>query len=174
MSLKIIPVKKSERALHYLVNLSCEAFEATFSPYYDKGEIDAYLDLAYNPAILRDELSSDSSRFYFIEVDGEKAGYFKVNWDESVTNKNYIGDFELQRLYLLPKYQKQGLGQKAMDVVLNLAQELKQQKVWLEVWEENKVALKFFEENGFEAVGDNAFPLGQYAAQTVKVLKKDL
>lgn len=58
MNFEIIPVEKSERALHYLVNLSCDAFKATFSPYYDKGEIEAYLDLAYNPAILRKELSS--------------------------------------------------------------------------------------------------------------------
>lgn len=173
MNFEIIPVEKSERALHYLVNLSCDAFKATFSPYYDKGEIEAYLELAYNPAILRKELSSESSRFYFIEVDGEKAGYFKVNWDKSVTNEKYLHDFELQRLYLLPKYQKQCLGQKAMDFVLNLAQKLEKQTVWLEVWEGNKVALNFFKENNFVAVSNNAFPLGHYA-QTVKVLKKDL
>ncbi|MCP6151251.1 GNAT family N-acetyltransferase, partial [Klebsiella pneumoniae] len=76
--------------LSRLQEISYETFNETFKEQNSPENMEAYLEKAFNLKQLETELSQRSSQFYFVEIDGETAGYLKVNTDEAQTEE--MGD----------------------------------------------------------------------------------
>ncbi|UJR07465.1 hypothetical protein I4U23_011754 [Adineta vaga] len=75
------------------------------------------------------------------------------------TNK----DGMLNRLYVQRQYQKHGLGQQLMNVILSWFEEHHpNQPIWLTVFSENHKAQKFYARYGFTKVGEFDFYVGQW------------
>lgn len=90
--------------------ISRETFKATFDAYTDTNDMDKFLETNYSDKKLKQELNNASSKFFFLQVGPEIAGYLKVN-QASAQSENLGSDhFELERIYLRQKFQHQGLG----------------------------------------------------------------
>ncbi|MGI4758619.1 MAG: GNAT family N-acetyltransferase [Janthinobacterium lividum] len=69
-------------------------------------------------------------------------------------------DYELRRIYLLYRFQGQGIGKALMDAALSLAQEMGKKRLLLGVYGKNYDAIRFYEKAGFEQIGERYFTVG--------------
>lgn len=159
--------------LDLLREISRETYDETFREMNDPAVMDAYLREAFNPKKLLSELSNSSSRFYFLFVDGELAGYLKTNDASSQTDINDPDSLEIERLYVRKAFKGRGYGSLLMEFALRKALEMKKRFVWLGVWEKNDAAISFYRRMGFEEAGKHAFRMGD-EVQSDLVMKKIL
>ena len=89
------------------------------------------------------------------------------------TESDYPEALEIQRIYVLQKYQGKRIGLAMMQQALAVAEELKKPQVWLGVWENNFKAQAFYQKSGFKKVGSHDFILGN-DKQTDYILLKTL
>lgn len=147
-------------------------FTETFGADNDPTDLQQFLDEAYSIQQLTKELSSATSRTYFYNVNGQIAGYLKVNWDASQTENDYPEALEIQRIYVLKRFQNLHIGGRLMKKVLSIAKDLEKPAVWLGVWEHNNNAQGFYHHYGFERVGQHTFTVGNDPQTDYLLLKK--
>ena len=73
----------------------------------------------------------------------------------TVIDKPQQNKVEIETLYVLPKFQGQGIGRSFIDKVV----ELYKYNIWLSVWIENQKALRFYKHLGFVEDGELFFDL---------------
>jgi ribosomal protein S18 acetylase RimI-like enzyme len=156
---EIIRVKEAE--LPVLVQLSRETFFKTYFAYNTPEDMQTYLDTHFNTAQLASEIIHPDSEYYFIRINENHAGYVKLNFGEAQGEMQGSKACEIQRLYILEKYQGLQLGKTLVEFTKSRAIELGLHFVWLGVWQENKRAIEFYLQNGFEIVGTHDFLFGE-------------
>lgn len=159
--------------LDALRNISIETFRETFETQNSPENMRAYLGQAFDPERLKAEMSHPGSRFFFIEKEGEPAGYLKVNTGNAQSEEMGDDSLEVERIYISGRFQKQGLGKILFDHVWSLAREEGKTKVWLGVWEENENAIAFYEKQGFISTGSHSFFMGD-DEQTDLIMEREL
>ncbi|HJA47208.1 MAG TPA: GNAT family N-acetyltransferase [Candidatus Limosilactobacillus excrementigallinarum] len=147
-------------------------FTETFGADNDPADLEQFLADAYSIRQLTKELESSTSRTYFYNVNGQTAGYLKVNWDDAQTENDYPAAMEIQRIYVLGRFQKLHIGGRLMKKALKIAKDLGKNEVWLGVWEHNDNAQGFYHHYGFERVGQHTFTVGDDPQTDYLLLKK--
>lgn len=136
-------------------------------------DLNHYMRQAFNQDQIAAELADDKTIFLIAEIYGAPAGYAKIvidNIEPGVTAQRPV---ELARLYSHQKYLGQGIGQALMDACFESARRDGRDVMWLGVWEYNPRAQRFYEKNGFRAVGSHVFQLGN-DAQTDLLMQREL
>jgi ribosomal protein S18 acetylase RimI-like enzyme len=67
------------------------------------------------------------------------------------------GDQELRRIYVLKDDQRKGVGGALIDAALQLPASVAALRIFLDVWEENIAARRFYERRDFKTCGKRAF-----------------
>lgn len=70
------------------------------------------------------------------------------------------GDWEIRRIYVLHRYQGEGLGHRLMEEVLRAARERGTRRLLLGVYSRNEPALAFYARMGFVRTGTRNFRVG--------------
>ena len=78
-----------------LQEISYETFNDTFKDQNSPGNMNAYLEKAFNLKQLEIELSNISSQFFFAYYNNDVAGYLKVNVNDAQSEE--MGDESLDR-----------------------------------------------------------------------------
>jgi ribosomal protein S18 acetylase RimI-like enzyme len=143
-----------------LQTISRGTFEETFREMNTPENLQVYLDGAFNRGKLSAELQNPGSSFYFLLVDGQLAGYLKVNQGDAQTDLHEADTLEVERIYLKSAYQGQGWGRWMLEQALEIARQAGKRAVWLGVWEKNTHAIAFYQRLGFQIVGTHAFVMG--------------
>lgn len=143
-----------------LLELSYDTFYEAFDAQNTAENMKAYSDSAFTAEKIRNELNNPDSRFYFIYSNNTPAGYLKVNVDSAQSEPMGHDSLEVERIYILQKYHKQGLGKELLNLSYDIARELNKNKIWLGVWEENKNAIGFYKKQGFKKTGSHSFFMG--------------
>ena len=136
-------------------------------------DLNHYMRQAFNVEQITAELADKKSIFLIAEMNGEAAGYAKIildNTEDGITAERPI---ELNRLYSHQKFLGQGVGQSLMDACFARAKDENRDVMWLGVWEYNPRAQRFYERNGFIAVGSHTFVLGS-DPQTDLLMQKEI
>ena len=68
---------------------------------------------------------------------------------------------EVQRLYILRQYKRNGLGTRFMHTAFDMARAQGKSVIWLGVWEHNDAAIAFYKRMGFVQFGSHDFVLGE-------------
>lgn len=152
--------KCSSEDLALLQEISAETFKETFQNQNSPESMSAYLEKAFNLDQLRKELSHPCSQFYIIYSNDEAAGYLKLNIDEAQTEGLGNDSLEIERIYIRKSHLKQGLGKLLIHKAIEIAKQLKKEKLWLGVWEQNENAIAFYKKLGFMQTGSHIFKLG--------------
>ena len=147
--------------LSELQQISRETFADTFGPENSPANVNQYLDESYNLDRLKQELTDADSDFFFALVDGQVAGYLKVNVGNAQTEAMGNHALEVQRIYIKPAFKRQGIGSKLMAQALAVAKDNHRSTVWLGVWEHNLLAQQLYQKFGFKQTGDHVFTLGE-------------
>ena len=115
-----------------------------------------YQETSYGVDALQRELQEPGVRHYFIEVDGERAGYLKLNLNQDLPDQP--DGLEISRVYLSTEFTGQGTGHQVLGDVCAMAAGLKRRYVWLHVMDSSEAALRFYRSLGFEIVGETMLP----------------
>lgn len=127
----------------------------------DKTNLQAYLDKAFSVATTKEELENTDNIYYILYRGDFPVGYAKLIQHatiEFVASKNSC---RLERIYILDEFVNHKYGSELFKVVLEKAQELNFDVMWLSVYIKNTRAIHFYERNQFENVGSISFQVGK-------------
>ena len=146
--------------LQDLRRISLETFTAAFAAQNDPADFQAYLRKAFAPGQLRLEMEDPGSRFYFLVLEGERAGYTKLNTGAAQTEPQDPKALEVERFYIREPFQGRGLGSWMLVYIKALATGEGRPYLWLGVWEENTPAIRFYRRHGFVTFGKHPYYIG--------------
>lgn len=159
--------------LKTLEDISIETFQDAFAEMNTEETLQQYLQDAFSPSKLTEEISSAGSRFFFIFHNKDLAGYLKVNKSPDQTDINDPRSLEIERIYIRKSFQGKGLGKELMNFAFSLAKKSNLGYLWLGVWEKNTSAISFYKKMGFITSGKHKFMLG-FEEQSDLVMKKNI
>lgn len=90
----------------YLKQIGKKTFGETFRSQNKKENIEEYLKTAFTSERMAEELKNPNSYFYFIYFENELAGYLKLNLSNAQTEEIEGNNIEIERIYILRKFQK--------------------------------------------------------------------
>jgi ribosomal protein S18 acetylase RimI-like enzyme len=161
---------------HAIAKLGSTVFASSFAFSMPEQDMQAYLNTAYAPSTISNEIKSEACHFSVAcTSSGPVIGFLQLTRGSSepciAHLQNYI---ELQRLYIDPAHHGTGVAKalvvKAEDLARN---DHRAEYMWLGVWEENHKAQRFYRKMGFEKVGHHDFVMGD-TVQTDYILFKRL
>ncbi|MEZ4884939.1 MAG: GNAT family N-acetyltransferase [Chitinophagales bacterium] len=156
-----------------LTKISRSTFFNTFSEQNTPANMQEYLDLAFNEKRLASELNNQNSTYYFAKVGRETVGYAKINWGMAQTDLKENDGMELERIYVLKKYQGKKVGKKLLTHIIEIAENKGMTYLWLGVWEKNEKAIQFYKHFGFTICGSHPFQVGN-ELQVDYIMKRTL
>lgn len=166
-------VKVTEADIDTLSAISRETFFAAFYHLNNADDMEAYAAASFNHQKLLAELQTPGADFYFAMLNGEVAGFIKLNTGEAQNEYKQDNSLEIERLYVPAKYQNQRLGRQMLNFAFDEAAQKNVDFIWLGVWEHNLQAIKLYESLGFTHCGSHDFMLGT-DRQTDVLFRKDL
>lgn len=166
--------------------LARTCFTQTFGHLYAPTDLEAFLDDAYAPDVLRAELEDPNRATWLLFEDvadpddhprALEAGDEAPASSASQAPIGYVtacpahlphpdvapGDGEIQRLYILQGHQGGGRGTLLLKTALDWLERDGPRTLWIGVWSENYGAQRFYARHGFEIVGDYSFMVGDHA-----------
>jgi ribosomal protein S18 acetylase RimI-like enzyme len=129
--------------------------------------------VAFTLQNIQEQLNNPGSDFYFVMLNGEVAGYLKLNTGDAQTDFRDKNALEIERIYVSGEHHGKKIGKQLLDFALAIAQNKQLEYVWLGVWEHNYNARGFYEHNGFEVFSSHEFILGD-DRQTDLLMRKQL
>ena len=135
--------------------------------------MEAFIATAFTLPSFVQQLSNPDSYFYYAVVDGDTAGYIKLNYNAAQTEFQEADALEVERIYVLQAYQGRQIGKQLIDFAIQTATEKKLSYIWLGVWEHNAGAIRFYQNKGFTIFGSHPFMLGN-DQQTDLLMRKEL
>ena len=105
-------------------------------------------------------MRKENNIFFIAWYQGEAIGFAKVKKNSLNEQIESIAQMELQKIYVLPGYQQKGVGAALLDAVMDLANSIKPDVVWLDTHISNDRAIRFYEKNGFKKIGKHFFTIG--------------
>ena len=158
LDLNIRRVRRDE--MERLRDISVTTFTDTYAQHNTPENMSSYMAKSFDPTRLRAELAADDTHYYFAERDAEVLGYLKLNFRSAQTNSSLQQSCEIERIYVVRKYQGQKIGKLLFDHAMRRAQNAKLTWLWLGVWDQNTKAIGFYKNMGFEVFASHDFTLG--------------
>ncbi len=118
-----------------------------------------YVDKSFSAEVCRNELKDESNIFYAIFYNNEPAGYYKIILNKPHPAVALQPVTYMERLYLLSRFYDLKLGQQLMLHAVDLSKSSGEKGMWLNVWKENERAIRFYQKQGFETIGESEFVL---------------
>ena len=96
----------------------------------------------------------------FAKYKNETVGYLKINFGSAQTDLNDRDAMELERIYVLGKFQGKSIGKKLLTDVIQIAKKKEMNYLWLGVWKKNEKAIEFYKKQGFTTFNSHSFKMG--------------
>ncbi|MEP5338656.1 MAG: GNAT family N-acetyltransferase [Algibacter sp.] len=113
-----------------------KAYSENFAIHWNSNGLELYLESQFNYERLKSELTGDSIKYYFINYENDTVGFIKLN-----TSKNDV--VELEKIYLLPKYKRKGLGKFAFSSIIENQKEKDLKTILLDMVDTNISSIQF-------------------------------
>ena len=145
-----------------LAAMGWQAFDEAFGehPMNHPDDMKMYRDEYFSVKRLKEDLKTEKIVYIIAELNGETAGYAKIQFDSREDCVDSGKTIELCRLYNIDKFIGKGVGKALMLKFLELGTENNCEIAWLGVWEFNYRAQEFYKKFGFEKCGEHIFQLG--------------
>jgi len=144
-----------------IAEFGASAFEATFGAQNRPQDMMQYIAENFSPVQIEHELDDPKTIFLLAYKDEGLIGYAKLHDGKKpdfVTSSNPI---ELARIYVKVSLIGAGYGSALMQACLETAYDSGYSYIWLDVWEKNTHAIRFYEKWGFVKLGAQNFTLGE-------------
>jgi GNAT superfamily N-acetyltransferase len=155
----------TEQDIPTIIGLAEATWEPTYRFIISKEQIDYMYRVIYTPASLRRQMRDQQHTFLLAYVEGQPSGF--ASYSEKPE-----GVYHLNKIYVLPSHQGQGLGQNLVEAVVGAVREAGGKALELNVNRHNP-ALAFYERQGFVQHREEDIAIGPYWMNDF-VLRKDL
>ena len=147
-------IKKASAADIGLINkMAWEVFPATYKDILSEEQTEYMMDWMYSPENLRKQME-EGHIYYIAYEECEAAGYVSIQPEGEDL-------YHLQKIYVLPYYQKYGLGKLLFRQAVKAIKELHPAPCRMELnVNRNNPALGFYEHMGMKKVREGDFPIG--------------
>lgn len=153
------PIESSD--LDALTALSRKTFTEKFEHLYKPENLRIFLESNHSIKFYRDSYEKPSTDIWVAQLpDGELIGYSLACALSLPAIDPPQESRELKRLYVSSEYHGQGIGQKLLDIVMELPVNKNSAAIYLSVYSENFGAQRFYQRNGFSKVGEFYFEVG--------------
>lgn len=129
---------------------------ACYTPVYEHLWEDAghwYVNKMFSEAAVLQDLQVPDAPYWVVEWQGRPAGILRLNLLKPCPDQREVTGLKLHRIYLHPRTHRQGVGRALIAFIIEYAQKLGRQIVWLEAMDTQTSALRFYETVGFETKG---------------------
>lgn len=154
----IRPILPGEAAA--LQSVAKATFIDTYARHNTPENMQQYLEKGFALDRLTAELANPQIAYFWGVVDGERAGYLKLNHGAAQSEPDFPDGMEIERIYVKAAFKGRKLGRHFLEHAVNYAKEGGFHPLWLGVWEKNQAALQFYQHLGFVACGTHEFVLG--------------
>jgi len=153
-------VKATLEDVELLLEFAERTFRVAYEAMNEPEDFDKYCQEAFTAEQFSKEIQHPQSTFWLGWLEGDLVAYLKLNvgtYTESLNTGKY---FQIERIYVDPKWQGNGLGEILLDFCYQQAQLAQSDWIWLSVWQRNPRAVHFYERCGYEVCGTEVFQLG--------------
>ena len=157
-----------------VADIGRRTFYETWKSVNTEEDLQMYIFKSFDIKNLSEEIkNSEVNTFLLAYVEDELAGYAKLRNDRTYDKLKGKRSLEMERIYVLKKFQDQKIGKALMDESLSISKQGKYEVIWLGVNQENIKAIDFYKKYGFEVFGTKKFILGT-AVDEDFLMKKEL
>ena len=158
---QLILKKANTDDLIALQKISIETFSSTYSSLNSEENMKLYVSESLSDFQLMAELVSSKTSFYLAYKEDYLIGYCKLNFPDKRKKPIDNNSMEIERIYLLEKYQGKGYGKDLFESIIEIARARNIDRIWLGVWSKNTNALEFNRKLGFIKFDQHLFKLGE-------------
>ena len=155
--------------------ISVLASTTFYEAYFEQDEsanLAGYISEAFNKKKIASELNDPDITFLIIFHSGKAVGYAKLGRNSTLECIGSANSIELKRIYILERVYGKKFGAALLEYCLTLAKDCGFETLWLQVWEENLRAQKFYAKYDFRIVGKVEIPYGDVIGVNLVLEKK--
>ena len=148
--------------------LAEQVFPETYKNIITPEQCRYMMDMMYSEESLRRQMTEEGHVYQLLSVDGEAAGYVSVQPIESDL-------YELQKIYVLPRFQGRHLGRTLFDAAMALVKKLHPEpcRIFLHVNRYNK-AKTFYEHLGLKVTKQGDYDIGHGYFMNDYIMEKEI
>jgi ribosomal protein S18 acetylase RimI-like enzyme len=143
-----------------LAVLGTRLWRETYEGLIPSLKLEQYLAETFGPSQQAEELADPACRTLVLAEGSALLGYAWLRAKVPEVEVPFGNPLEVARFYLDQALHGTGAGRSLMQAVLTDAASAGHDGVWLQVWEENPRALRFYAKAGFTEVGKTVFLVG--------------
>lgn len=143
-----------------LARLAEETFRAAFAASNPAENMQRHCESSYGASIQLAEIRDPNLETWLAEDGGRLVAYAQLRRGKVPAAVVARRPVEILRFYVHSDAHGKGVAQALMAHALGRASQLGADVVWLGVWEHNPRAIAFYRKQGFEAVGEQVFMMG--------------
>jgi ribosomal protein S18 acetylase RimI-like enzyme len=150
--------------------IAYHTWPATFEHILSMEQLTYMLDMMYSSVSLAQQIQQKGHAFLLAGIGvQEPMGFaaYEINFQGSPVTK-------VHKIYILPEAQGKGLGKALFEYIARESVKKGNGRLSLNVNRNNTKALKFYQNNGFEIVGEEDIQIGQGYLMEDYILEKDL
>ncbi|MDB5034419.1 MAG: GCN5-related N-acetyltransferase [Chlorobi bacterium] len=137
-----------------------EIFYDTFGPSNSVSDMEIYCSEEFTPEVLAGVIADPDTRILLAMHEGRIVGYAQIRHSEAPACVPGGPAIEMKRFYVLKAWHGTGLAGELLNAVNAKARAEGAEWLWLNVWEHNLRAIRFYEKCGFDTVGECPYVLG--------------
>lgn len=158
--LEIRPATPDDAARYAAV--AAETFLEAYVATSDPANMTAHLEREFGEAKQRRELDDPAITVLTArEPSGDWAGFATLHSGVTTNGVNAARPIEIVRFYVRGRWHGSGAARRLMEASFAFGAARGHDAVWLQVWEENARARRFYEKCGLRAVGTRPFLFGE-------------
>lgn len=148
--------------------LAEQVFPETYKNIITPEQCRYMMEMMYSEESLRRQMTEEGHVYQLLSVDGEAAGYVSVQPIESDL-------YELQKIYVLPRFQGRHLGRTLFDAAVALVKKLHPEpcRIFLHVNRYNK-AKTFYEHLGLKVTKQGDYDIGHGYFMNDYIMEKEI
>ena len=120
----------------------------------NKNDLSKYTNQSFSVAKTKKNLTDPRHRFYIIYSDELPVGYAKLVLNDNHESIESPNACRLERIYILKDFIPMKVGQALLNFVETKAKALAFDTIWLSTYIKNLRAIKFYQKNKFQNVGE--------------------
>lgn len=132
-----------------------EAWPVAFADILTPQQISYMMGMMYSDEALINQIEELKHHFFIAKIDSIPIGYISIEHNCEESNKTKI-----HKLYLLPEYQKMGVGHRLYECAMSEAKLNGDLAILLNVNKYNKKAISFYNRVGFTVVKEEIIDIG--------------
>lgn len=138
----------------------------------DENNLIKYLNENFSVSKTKQNINNSKNIFYIMYVDDFPVGYAKIIVKEKQENVISHNNCRLERIFILKEFIPLKIGKQLLTYIEDQAKALKFDTMWLSVYIKNTRAIRFYEKNEFENVGELNFMVNGKSYENIVFSKK--